>query len=136
MKKLVTVLLILALLLPAAALADEIVNSWYIVYSKEAVPEMASAFQDYDLIVAVYSFMPDGSVMQSENDIKGGTANPHCGPVGKWEANGSEYTYSILGLGSGRAFIKDGLLHLELQGGIKMVFRKMELFNPYTDYVY
>ena len=103
MKKLLAFILILALLLPAAALAEDIVGTWYMLYDKTVVPEMAASFDNCDLIVASYSFMPDGSIILTENDVKDGNSEPHYGPTGKWEANGSEYTYSIMGLGSGRA---------------------------------
>ena len=136
MKKLITIILILALLLPAAALADDIVGTWYMLYDKTVVPEMAATFDNCDLIVASYSFMPDGSIILTENDVKDGNSDPHYGPAGKWEANGSEYTYSIIGLGSGRAVVKDGMIYLTLNEKICIKLHRMEPFNPYTDYDY
>lgn len=136
MKKLLAVILILALLLPAAALADDIVGTWYMLYDKTVVPEMAASFDNCDLIVASYSFMPDGSIILTENDVKDGNSEPHYGPTGKWEANGSEYTYSIMGLGSGKAYVKDGMIYLELQNNVFLKLRHMDPYDPYGDYVY
>lgn len=136
MKKLIAVIMTLAMLLPAAALAEDVIGSWYMLYDKTVVPEMASSFNNCDLIVATYSFMPDGTIILTENDITSGESDPHCGPTGKWEANGTEYTYSIMGLGTGKAYVKDGMIYLELKNNIFLKLRQMEPFNPYADYEY
>lgn len=136
MKKLLAVILIMGLILPAAALAEDVVGSWYMLYDKTIVPEMASSFNNCDLIVATYSFMPDGTIILTENDITAGESEQHCGPAGKWEANGTEYTYSIVGLGSGKAYVKDGMIYLELQNNVFLKLRHMDPYDPYGDYVY
>ena len=137
MKKLIAAILIMALLLPAAALAaDPIVGSWYMLYDKTLVPELADSFQNYDLIVSVYSFMEDGTIIGTENDIKDGVSTPFCRGVGKWDKALFSYKYSIVGLGSGDAKISDGFLCLKTASGPYLKLRKMEPYNPYTDYEY
>ena len=138
MKKLIAVALVIVMFLSTASLAeqDPIVNSWYMLYSKALVPELADSFQNYDLIVAVYSFMEDGTIIGTENDIKDGISSPIGQGVGKWEKNLLGYQYSIIGLGSGEAKIKNDVLYLKTSAGPNLKLRKMEPYNPYTDYEY
>ena len=138
MKKIIAAALVIAMFLSTAALAeqDPIVNSWYMLYSKALVPEFADSFQGCDLIIAVYSFMEDGTIIGTENDIKDGVSTPLGRGVGKWEKDLFGYKYSIIGLGSGEAKIKNNALYLKTSAGPYLIFRKMEPYNPYTDYEY
>ena len=136
MKKLICLLFVL-LLLPCAAFASEsIVASWYMLYDKSACPEIASNFQNMDLIVSAYSFLDDGSIMLSENDIKDKSGTFVSSIVGKWERGFIGYTYNIIGFGSGKCFVEDDLLYLQLNDtNIYLTFRRMIPLDPYRDYV-
>lgn len=137
MKRLIAIIMIMALLVPAAALAGEpIVGTWYMLFDKSVTPEIADLFQGYDLIVAAYSFMENGTVILTENDILNGNSEPHTGGSGKWEKKQTNYSYSIIGLGSGEAYVKDDMIYLEAQNGVYLKLRRMIPFNPYQDYQY
>ena len=136
MKKLFCLLLVL-LFIPCAAFAsDSIVASWYMLYDKSTCPELAANFQNMDLIVAVYSFLEDGSIMLSENDIKDKNGTPLSSGVGKWERGLLNYTYNIIGFGSGSCFIENDLLYLQLNSSnLYLTLHKMIPLDPYRDYV-
>ena len=138
MKKLLALVLILALLLPAAALAeDPIVGHWYMLFDKEAAPEFASTFGNSDFVIMVLSFLSDGTVFQSESDVIDKTGTATANPAGKWEKKGSKYEYSVLVLGSGAAMIEDGYLILQIQeSDIYLRLRKLEPTDFYKDYVF
>ena len=136
MKKFVVFILILALILPAASLAadrDPILGSGYLIFDATLYPELKAEFDNYDLIIMVYSFMEDGTVIQTENDIKEGTSNQNCRTVGKWEKDGDKYTYSIVGLGTGDLTMDNEKYYLKIRENHFMIFRRMVEYNPYTD---
>lgn len=142
MKKLITIILILAMLLPAAALAedrDPIVGSWYMLYDKSLYPEMAANFSNTDLIIMIFSFQEDGTVIVTENDITNGVSKASGAVAGKWEKGDPLYKYSILGMGQGDAYVDEGCIYLNIgtedqRGYFRM--RKMEPMNPYADYIF
>ena len=140
MKKLLTVILILALLLPAAAWADDldpIVASWYMVYDTQLYPEMAANFPGIDFAIAIYTFRSDGRVMCTENDVSGDTGTPMYNVAGKWSKENGTYNYSIIGLGEGTVLLENDqiLLSLKQYQGAYMRLHKMIPFDPYSDYV-
>lgn len=139
MKKLITVTLILALLLPAAALAedpDPIVGAWYLYFDSNVMPEFVQNF-GYDFVVCVYLFMKDGTILTTETDILNGSSQPMFGAAGKWSKEAKDYKYSIVGLGEGKLFIDDERINLQLNAtNTYMQLRKLYPFNPYQDYLY
>ena len=141
MKKLLAVVLILALLLPVAALADDtadpIIGHWYLLFDKNVSPELASNFQDNDYIFMIFSFLSDGTILQSEIDIKDKTGNPYSGSAGKWERSGYDYSYSIIALGSGKALLEGDSLLLQMQNStIYLKLHKLIPLDAYNDYVF
>ena len=139
MKKLITVILILAMLLPAAALAedpDPIVGSWYIMLDikgsilEQAFPEDALRF------ISIMTFTEDGKILYGEQDYYGSGKidAPQPAIYGKWEKNGSKYGISILAKGTDQAFIEDGLLYVAaFNEGIYFGYRKMEALDLYDE---
>lgn len=137
MKKLLCVLLIIALLVPVMAFADDpIVGVWYLLYDKSECPEMAPNFQNVDYAVCAYIFMEDGSIYLAEHDITNSISTPISSVSGKWEKSLFNYTYNIIGFGSGNAVIdKDDLL-LQMQNSTVYVkLHRMIPYDPYGDYV-
>ena len=139
MKKLIAITLILALILPAVALAedpDPIVGAWYLYFDSNVTPEFVANF-NYDFIVGVYLFMKDGTILSTETDIKDGSSQPLFGAAGKWSKESKDYKYSIIGLGEGTAYVADERIGLQLSGTTTyMELRKLYPFNPYQDYLY
>ena len=143
MKKLVTIILILALLLPAAAGAlgknDRIVGFWYMFMDGTYYPEVAASYGGYDYALSAYFFSPDGTISLLENDIKDGVATPTFMSCGKWEKSGfNKYSAQILGIGDCTIDIEDnGNMYLTLLSTkMKVHLRLMIYADPYRDYSY
>ena len=143
MKKLLALILILALALPALALAtpsELIIGCWYMLVDNDWYPEMMKNLGDYDYTISVYIFSGDGNIYVMEGDIKDGAAEPFFHACGTWEkANGTgQYTYRIIGLGEGSVRVEEGghMYMLIPDSQLSMHMRKMIPFNPYTDYIY
>ena len=137
MKKLITIILAVALILPTAALAeklDKIIGSWYMLSDRTVVPE--TTFGPQPLIIGVYSFMEDGSILITQCSIDGNDGNAVFAVGGQWEKQKSDYHFKLQGYGEGKAYIKDNFLFIQMAGtNIYMKLRKMEPFNPSKDYV-
>ena len=140
MKKLITIILVLALILPAAALAerDPIVGYWYMYVDGNAYPELAANFGDYDSILSMFYFAEDGTVMILENAMKDGAATPRFANQGKWEKNLFAYSFNIIGFGDGKITVKDDRIEFapSSYNGVKIPLLKIVTFNPYKDYIY
>ena len=140
MKKLITVILILTLILPAAASADDpdpIVGNWYFLYDKSKCPELSSTFNGLDLAISVYWFTENGIIYSSEVSVLGEKGTTGYSPVGKWEKDDSGYHYSIIGIGESNLILENDemLLNLPTNPTFYMRIRRMLPFNPYQDYV-
>ena len=134
MKKLFCLLFVLVLLPIVAFADDDIVGSWYMCFDKNATPEFASAFQDCDVIISVYTFWADGTITLFENDITDKSGTPIYTPTGKWEKTSSGYTYSIISLGSGAAIVDNDYIYLEVSTPVYLRLHKLIPLDPYTDY--
>ena len=86
MKKLITIILILAMLVPAAALADyTIAGSWYMYYDKSTAPEISeSMFDGNDKAICVYCFEDNGTINFLEFDGKDYKYTSKIQIAGKW----------------------------------------------------
>ena len=142
MKKLITIILILALAVQCVAYAedDSIVGYWYFYVDRDAYPEYMANLGDYDYVLIAYFFSKDGVVFLLENDIKGGSSTPSFISCGKWEqSEDGKYSAQMIGLGTCEITVKDNndmYLSLPQSNNIKMRLRRMFQFNPYTDYIY
>ena len=139
MKKLLVMILILAMILPVAAWAetDPIVGSWYFLYDKSAYPEMSSLFEGYDIAFSIYWFMENGTIMSTDLSATGESGNTKYAAAGRWRKTDSGYSYSIIGSGEGTAVLDGDELFLTISGkeNLYMMIRRMIPFNPYKDYV-
>lgn len=141
MKKLLAIILILAMLLPSAVLAadpDQIVGYWYFYLDGNKYPELMKNLGDYDSLIDMYYFAEDGTVMVLENAMKDTSGTPKFTSQGKWEKILFGYNFSIIGLGDGKVTVKDDSMELTLPNynGLKMRLRKIIQFDPYSDYFY
>ena len=139
MKKLIAFMLILALIVPASSMAadrDPIAGCWYMVFDAVENPELISTFAGADRIVCCYIFKDDNTITCLELDLFNDQGTPTYNAAGKWSLENGMYQYSIVGLGNGDAFIRDGCLWLSLQSAnnLYMKLRHMDVFDPYSDY--
>ena len=139
MKKVLALILILAVLVPAAALSDRdpILGCWYIFIDSGLYPEIAGNMSGYDNALSLYYFTEDGIIYILENDVKDNMSTPLFQGNGKWTKSGNEYSYSLIGIGEGKLVIKDDILEIwNPNGEAAMKLRRIVPFNPYADYVY
>ena len=136
MKKLITIILVLALLLPAAALSeqDPIVGTWYLYVSIPGSP-MEGEITDYDSAVSLLVFSEEGKIYFLELDFAGSNLTDNgLKTIGKWEKKESGYELSIVSVGISDALIRDGNLYAAIfSTELYMMYRKMEPFNFYTE---
>ena len=138
MKRLITIILILALIIPAAAIADDrdpIVRAWYMYYNKFDAPEMESAFKGMDQQSGIYFFYEDGVIYISSIAISGKEGTPGYVSCGKWEKVNDKYIVSIMGIGQGDAIIEGDNLLINIQDNYYLILHKLIPINPFTDYV-
>ena len=139
MKKLLSIILILALLLPAAAPADSpdpIIGCWYMYIDGEKYPEFLQNIGTYDSTMSIYYFRSDNTIALLENDIVYGAAQPTYASVGRWEKSGDGYRCSIIGLGECTVTLwaESAMVAPDQNQGVSMKIRKIVPFNPYKDY--
>jgi len=140
LKKLIIAILVLALVLPAAAMAedqDPIIGCWYFLFDKRAYPEIGSLFDNADISLSIYSFSQNGIIMSADTTVVGEEGTQRYIVAGRWEKKDNKYQYSILGVGEGEMIIEDDQLFFSVQDlqGYYMILRRMVPFNPYKDYV-
>lgn len=119
MKKLLAVILILALILPAAALADLIEGIWY------AYTELSDD-QGYEM--HIFRFDADGSFLSSTYTIdkQGVTKVKDYKLIGLW-SNKDDHYYINIGLnGVQELTIEDGTFFLPMTDEIAIRVRKLE----------
>jgi hypothetical protein len=144
MRKLITLLLIAALLLPALALAedpDPIVGPWYSYIDLIEYPELKSIYgEEIERIFMLYYFTEDNMILESDTAITGHEGSQTFSISGRWEKDETGYAISITGLGTNHSVIKDGCLMIGIGnfGNLSGYMRAYPIthFSPYTDYVY
>jgi len=140
MKKLIVIILALALILPVVSLADPdpIVGSWYVFYNASVFPETQSWMNNNDAGYWIYIFDESGDIYYYTMMRSGLVFTPQSGQIGKWIKKDNEYSISKLGYGEGFRAYFDGT-DLFAQFGTNSTFyrlRRMDAFDPYNDMKY
>jgi len=140
MKKILSLILAVLLLIPAAAPAedpDPIVGLWYVLGDKYIYPELMDGIGDYDTYLSVYYFNSDGTVSLLDSAVKDGKGTPEFTTAGKWFFKDNQYSYRIIGIGEGTMKYdqEKDLLKVYAEGtNMYMSVRRIVPFNPYKDY--
>ena len=139
MKKLLAVVLIIALALPALALADQdpIIGCWYMcVDVKDTSVDLIE--QGYLFSVLLFHFTQNGEIYFQEIDFKNSTSEANePSKLGKWERKDSGYTLSIIGVGVHDSSIENGQMYACIIGDRTYhLLRKMTFFNLYNEIKY
>ena len=137
MKRLITIILILAMIMPAAVCAEEqdpIIGTWYINFRIKGSP-MESDLSEFDTSIMLITFSETSSIYLIELDYSGSKlTNNGLNTIGKWEKTGTGYELSIISVGISNAVIQDGMLNAAIYNtGIYMKYRRLEEFNFYTE---
>ncbi len=113
---------------------DPIIGCWYCDW--ELTDEISlPGYEDYTRFVMLLSFEKSGSIIRSEIDFKGTTAEV-SGPatVGKWEySDHNEYSLSIIALGVEKAYIVGDMLYaIAAEKELYFGYHKMIPLDYYT----
>lgn len=141
MKRILSLILSIALLIPAAHAmgekADPLVGSWYVYMEVSEAPAIET-LQGYTHILMGFVFEPDGRIRFYEYDFKESGANPiEPTTSGKWEGgDGGVYTISQIGLDSGNAYLAGDLLYYPITNGAYYVLHRMTSMNWYSEIMY
>ena len=137
MKKLIAIILILALLLPAAALAaDPIEGAWYIMLDYDDGPQTAET-ADKDYMFYIMIFEPSGTISGVSCEASKTTglfANGSA--VGTWSNNGGKYTVNVVGIGSNTAEFSGDRLLVQMTENVWYSMQKMNMGGWYTDLMF
>ena len=138
MKKLLIVILAMALLLPAVTLADPdpIVGAWYVFYDANVHSEVRTWINGCDSSLFIFYFDESGDIYQ--NTISRTYLNfaPASTQIGKWAAGtDGHYVISIVGRGETFDAYFDNEDMIAQLGGDQTYFRirKIVVLNPYVD---
>lgn len=139
MKKLITIILILALALPALALAEEpdpIVGVWYVMFDYATYPGSADQTGGRSYMIYIMKFDTDGSISAvSTEAMQTGTFQSQGSKVGTWEKGENGYTLNVMGMGRNKAELSDGTLLVQVMENAWYVMRPMVIADWYTDLI-
>ena len=135
MKKFLAVFLILSLL-PVAVIAeqDPIIGNWYMLLEvKGSIFE--SSIPDCTQMFLLLTFEENGNIIWSEQDYNGESVNAIQPNVfGQWKKEGSEYSVSIVSVGTEKAFFEDNILYVAaFSPDLYFGFRKLVPLDLYND---
>ena len=137
MKKLLSVVLLLCLLIPAACAEeqDPITGAWYIMLDYSEYPATAeTAGKDYMLYIMI--FEPSGRISAvSGESLQTTGLYAYGSTVGTWEKNGDAYTVSLIGVGINSAEFSGDRLLVQMTENVWYSMRRMDLANWYTDMI-
>lgn len=136
MKRLITIILILALALPAAALADP-VGMWSFYWdARELNESLGSNRMSFDIESYNLYLFDDGSAYMSNCDVVNGKANFSLGALsGVWVGDDTELTIRV-GDQTYKAWIDENdRLFLKMTSNIAFIFTRISSFN-YKDGMY
>ena len=135
MKKLLAIILILALLLPAAAMAamDPIVGVWYIMLDYGEYPDPSTEGKDIMFYVLLFDSKNVISAVTYERN-KDGTMAAQAANMGTWSKNDDgTYTTNMIGAGTLKAVMNGDRLEVQMLEKIWYSMQRMNFGSWYTD---
>lgn len=135
MKKLLCVLLIIALLVPVMAFADDpIVGAWYVMFDYKDYPQSAETAGKNCMLYMLF-FDQSGVIsgLSAEYADTGWTASASV--VGTWSNSDGTYTVNLIGIGSFPAEFSNDRLLVKIAENAWYSMRSMEWSNWYTDII-
>jgi hypothetical protein len=139
MKKLITVFMILALVLPATASAsdqDPIIGGWYIMFDYREIPTMPET-EGKMYMLYIMLFEKDGSIYGITSE-RGETLGLSAmgSAIGTWSKDNNIYTVNIVGVGTSNPTIEDDRLIIKMTDTVCYSMRRLEMGSFYKDIVY
>lgn len=144
MKKLLAVILAIAMILPAAALAEEkdpIIGAWYVSIDMNEYPEMKSYYGNADSVMFIYFFSEDNLIREAAIYITNGEGTQQFNTLGRWEKAEPDYLVSLLGVGENTAYIDEDdclIIGIGNANAFDIYMRLYHIigFDMYKDYIY
>ena len=140
MKKLITLLLILALALPALALAEEpdpIVGAWYVMLDYTEYPGSTKEIEGRSYKIHIIKFEVDGSFsLINTIAMQTGEIESMGSKMGKWEKAENGYVLSMYGGGTNKAEFSEGNLLVQVMKEAWYVMHPMIIGDWYTDFIF
>ena len=137
MKKLLLILAVIVLVLPAAAMAadpDPIVGSWYVFFDRDLGMENAQYFENKDQYLQVYTFHQKARITRLDHSVLVGIGKQGYTTVGRWIKDDDGYLLQLVNEEDKKAFIDHGDLFVEDSDGLFFRMRRLAQFDPYEDY--
>lgn len=137
MKKLIAVALILALLLPAFALAepDPIVGAWYVMFNYDDIPYTADV-GGREYMLYILFFEDDGTVSGATIEaLEDNTFSANASVIGKWSSKNGVYNVSIIGMGESTAELKEDRLIIAAYESVYYSMQRINWSSWYTDLI-
>lgn len=129
MRKLVTIMLILALAVPAAVAAenDPIVGGWYIMLDYNDMPYDDTLADGKNYMIYMLFFEESGTISGfSGESIQGAGFYGYGSTLGTWLKNGDGYTVNIIGIGISNSTIENDRLILFASDNIYYSMRRLD----------
>lgn len=138
MKKLIAIVLIIALAVPALAMAetDPIVGAWYIMFDYSEYP-YTNEVAGKNYMVYIMFFEESGTIsgISGESDQSTGlTANGSA--IGTWKNSGSFYNVNLIGIGENKAEFSGDRLLVQMLPNIWYSMQRLNCGSWYTDLIY
>lgn len=136
MKKLITIILVLAVILPAAAVADQdpILGAWYIMLDYSQYPAPETAGKNYMFYIMI--FEESGIITGVSGESAQGTGlTVSGGTIGSWVNNGSNYTINMIGIGSNAGEFSGDRLLVQMTANVWYSMQRMNMGDWYKDMV-
>ena len=127
MKKLITVLLILSMIMPAAALADSdpIVGAWYIMldYRESPVPDYTG--KSYMLYIMI--FEEDGAISGISGEHLATGLYASGSTIGSWKKENGKYSVNVVGVAPGYAEFSENRLLVQMTTNVWYSMQRMNM---------
>lgn len=138
MKIIISVLLIVCMLVPAVAFADDqdpITGAWYIMLDYREGPQTSQTIGKTYMIYVLF-FEESGSISAVSGEIMEATGLTASGTrVGTWVNSNGKYTVSIVGIGTYPAEFSGDRLLVQVTSSAWYSMQRMNVGNWYTDIV-
>jgi len=138
MKKLITIILAMALILPTAAPAedkDPIIGAWYIMLDYRDIPETPeSAGKNYMIYIMIFD--DSGSITGiTAEDIQNSGMVAQGAAIGTWSKTDDGYTVNMIGVGSNRAEFSDDRLLVQMVQNVWYSMQRLNMGSWYNEIV-
>lgn len=140
MKRLIAIILILVLIVPATAIGEEkdpIIGPWYIMFEYKDSPYEDEMLAGKNYMIYILIFEESGTISgMSGESMKGIGFYGSGSTVGTWLKAGDTYAATITGIGTSNPTIENDRLLIRMTENVHYVMRRMEIGDWNKDMVF